>query len=101
MPEDERLEPLAGIFGVLSDKRRLSILMDIAARERNVGTLRMALTMRGPNLSHHLMLLRLHGLICRRRSGQGILYRLSDRVSKRSDVLTIETDHFKVTIKAK
>ena len=56
---EQELEPLVGLFRLLSDKTRLSILMLLATGEKNVGSLCVELNLPQPTVSHHLGLLRM------------------------------------------
>ena len=68
-----------------SDPTRLQVLGLLAERERHVGGLCEALNQSPPAMSHHLTLLRLGGLIDRRRQGKNNIYSLTatgERLSK-------------------
>jgi DNA-binding transcriptional ArsR family regulator len=77
---DAELEPLVGLFRLLSDKTRLSILMLLARGERNVSSLCDELRLPQPTVSHHLGLLRMSNLITNRRDGKQVFYELDGRV---------------------
>jgi DNA-binding transcriptional ArsR family regulator len=72
---------LAGLFKLLSDRTRLTILQLLSGGERNVTALCKLLQLPQPTVSHHLGLLRFSGLIDNRRSGKQIFYRLNGRIS--------------------
>jgi DNA-binding transcriptional ArsR family regulator len=74
------LEPLVGLFRLLSDKTRLNILMILARGERNVSSLCEELGLPQPTVSHHLGLLRTKSLISNRRSGKQVFYGLNGQV---------------------
>src|SRR3954449_561177 len=74
------LEPLAGLFKLLSDGTRLRILMLLAKGERNVTSLCDELGLPQPTVSHHLGLLRMRQVIVNRRSGKQVFYGLDGHV---------------------
>jgi len=61
----------------VSDPTRLQVLSLLSERERHVGGLCEALTQSPPAVNHHLTLLRLAGLIDRRRQGKHNIYSLT------------------------
>ncbi len=74
---DDAAKDLADLFRLLSDETRLRILMLLHRRhELNVRTLCQVLHQSQPAVSHHLALLRIAGLIDRRRDGKHNYYRL-------------------------
>ena len=74
------LEPLVGLFRLLSDKTRLNILMLLTKGERNVTSLCEELGLPQPTVSHHLGLLRMSNLIGNRRNGKQVFYGLNGQV---------------------
>jgi DNA-binding transcriptional ArsR family regulator len=92
---DQELEPLVGMFRLLSDKTRLNILMMLANGERNVSSLCEELALPQPTVSHHLGLLRMQNLITNRRSGKQVFYGLNGHVNATNDQgLQINVDRF-------
>src|SRR3954449_2588028 len=79
------LEPLAGLFKLLSDGTRLRILMLLAKGERNVSSLCDELKLPQPTVSHHLGLLRMKNVISNRRHGKQVFYTLDSQL-RSSDV---------------
>ena len=79
--ESRQLDPLVGLFRLLSDKTRMQILMILARGERNVGSLCDELRLPQPTVSHHLGLLRSKNLILNRRDGKQVFYTLDGRVA--------------------
>src|SRR3954447_5650706 len=77
---DLELEPLVGLFRLLSDKTRLNILMLLSKGERNVTSLCEELRLPQPTVSHHLGLLRMSNLIGNRRNGKQVFYGLNGHV---------------------
>jgi DNA-binding transcriptional ArsR family regulator len=96
---EQELEPLVGLFRLLSDKTRLSILMLLASGERNVGSLCVELKLPQPTVSHHLGLLRMQNLISNRRNGKQVFYGLNGHVNApNGDGLDIVVDRFNVRL---
>ncbi|HWE01758.1 MAG TPA: metalloregulator ArsR/SmtB family transcription factor [Tepidisphaeraceae bacterium] len=99
---DMELEPLVGLFRLLSDKTRLSILMLLATGERNVGSLCLELKLPQPTVSHHLGLLRMQNLISNRRNGKQVFYGLNGHVNAPGgDGLQIVVDRFSLRLHAR
>src|SRR5688572_26667704 len=97
--KDGELEPLVGLFRILSDKTRLKILMLLAKGERNVTSLCDELALPQPTVSHHLGLLRMSNLIGNRRSGKQVFYGLNGQVECGADKgLDIVMQEFNVCI---
>ena len=98
---DMELEPLVGLFRLLSDKTRLNILMLLSKGERNVTSLCEALKLPQPTVSHHLGLLRMSNVIGNRRDGKQVFYSLNGRVGVDDEgALDIGTHAFTVRISA-
>lgn len=74
------LEPLAGLFRLLSDKTRLKILLLLTRGERNVSSLCQELRLPQPTVSHHLGLLRSRNLITNRRNGKQVFYGFNGKI---------------------
>ena len=94
---DQELEPLVGVFRLLSDKTRLNILMMLAHGERNVSSLCEELALPQPTVSHHLGLLRMQNLITNRRSGKQVFYGLNGHVNA-TEGLQIDVNQFSLRI---
>lgn len=95
------LEPMAGLFKLLSDETRLRILILLASGERNVGSLCAELRLPQPTVSHHLGLLRMNNYIANRRNGKQVFYGLDGSVQAQEDSsLEITRDNFIVRIAA-
>jgi DNA-binding transcriptional ArsR family regulator len=62
----------------LAHETRLLLLCLLAERERSVGELEEALSLRQPTVSQQLARLRLDGLVTTRRDGKTIYYRIAD-----------------------
>ena len=93
------LEPLVGLFRLLSDKTRMNILMLLSKGERNVTSLCEELGLPQPTVSHHLGLLRMSNLIGNRRNGKQVFYGLNGQVESAPEkALQITVDDFDVRI---
>lgn len=66
----------------LNDATRRELLLTLAAGERNVTGLCEALERPQPTISHHLGLLRMHGLVEDRRVGKLVYYSLAPACAK-------------------
>lgn len=97
--QDQNLEPLAGLFKLLSDKTRLKILMLLSQGERNVSSLCEELKLPQPTVSHHLGLLRIERIIANRRHGKQVFYGLDGHVRTGADkALQIHREPFTIRI---
>ena len=83
----KRAQQAAILLKHVSDPTRLQVLSLLSERERHVGGLCEALTQSQPAVSHHLALLRLGGLIDRRRQGKNNFYRLTDTGERLSEIV--------------
>src|SRR5215213_3042465 len=93
------LEPLVGLFRLLSDKTRLNILLLLSNGERNVSSLCEELGLPQPTVSHHLGLLRMSNLISNRRDGKQVFYDLNGHVEAgEGATLQVAVDQFTVHI---
>src|SRR5215213_1502069 len=93
------LEPLVGLFRLLSDKTRMNILMLLSRGERNVTSLCEELGLPQPTVSHHLGLLRMSNLIGNRRNGKQVFYGLNGQVEPAADkALQITVEDFEIRI---
>lgn len=68
------VKDLCGLFRVLSDETRLRLLLALQGGEQNVTGLCRKLRLAQPTVSHHLSLLRIHGLVKNRREGKLVYY---------------------------
>lgn len=83
----KQIQRAAGLLKHVSDPTRLRVLSLLSEREWHVGGLCEALTQSQPAVSHHLALLRLGGLIDRRRQGKNNFYRLTDTGERLSKIV--------------
>jgi len=69
----------ARLFGLLSDETRLRVLLTLAEGDEGVpvGGLARALGLSRTALNHQLQLLRMAGIVTRRRAGQNVFYSLA------------------------
>lgn len=72
------LELVADVFDLLSDPRRLGLLVALVDRELCVGDLAAATGASESATSHALRLLRAHRVVAARREGRQAYYRLTD-----------------------
>jgi DNA-binding transcriptional ArsR family regulator len=97
--KEQELEPLVGLFRLLSDKTRMNILMLLSKGERNVTSLCEELGLPQPTVSHHLGLLRMSNLIGNRRNGKQVFYGLNGQVEPAPDkALQITVEDFELRI---
>ena len=68
------VQELCRLFRVLSDETRLKLLLSLEEGERHVTELCKKLRLPQPTVSHHLGLLRIHGLVKNRRKGKLVYY---------------------------
>jgi len=78
MPAEEDLADTAEVFGLLSDPRRLRLLVALLDGELCVCDLAAVSGMSESSASHALRLLRAHRVVEVRRSGRMAYYRLAD-----------------------
>lgn len=96
---EQELEPLVGVFRLLSDKTRLNILLLLSKGERNVTSLCGELGLPQPTVSHHLGLLRMSNLISNRRDGKQVFYDLNGQVEADGRAtLQVAVDRFTIAI---
>jgi DNA-binding transcriptional ArsR family regulator len=77
----------AGLLKHISDPTRLQIISLLSERERHVMGLCQELAQRQPAVSHHLTILRLGGIIDRRRQGKNNFYGLTHTGERLSDIV--------------
>jgi ArsR family transcriptional regulator, lead/cadmium/zinc/bismuth-responsive transcriptional repressor len=92
--EAEQLTKVADVFDLLSDPRRLALLVELLAGERIVGDLAAATGASESATSHALRLLRAHRVVAVRRAGRLAYYRLTDdHVRQLLDVALAHVEH--------
>jgi DNA-binding transcriptional ArsR family regulator len=84
-----RIQRAASLLKHVSDPTRLQVLSLLSERERHAGELCEALAQSHPALSHHLTLLRLGGLIHRRRQGKNNIYSLTATGERLSNIVKV------------
>lgn len=72
------LDKVAEKFRMLGDPTRLSILQVLMAGEKNVGTVVSETGQSQANVSKHLKMLAEAGMVCRRKEGLQVFYRVDD-----------------------
>lgn len=77
-PTVEELTLLADVFKLLGDASRVRIFWLLCHCEACVINLSAMMRMSSPAVSHHLKLLRAHGLIISRREGKEVYYKAAD-----------------------
>lgn len=77
---EQDLDQLSSLFGVLSDKTRVQILLNLVDGEKNVTGICASLKLPQPTVSHHLALLRMNNVVGHRRNGKQVYYSLDGRV---------------------
>jgi ArsR family transcriptional regulator len=78
-PSAKALEKAAALFRAMGDPARLRLLVLLGKGERCVGELVDILEEKFPTVSQRLRLLRVEGLVARRRDGNHLHYALADR----------------------
>lgn len=77
-PDGEAFGTVAQIFKLLGDSTRVRIFWLLCHCEECVINLSAMMAMSSPAVSHHLKLLRAHGLIVSRREGKEVYYKAAD-----------------------
>ena len=73
--KSRHIESLSQLFRVLSDQTRLKLVVILKQEgEQHVTSLCRKLRLPQPTVSHHLGLLRAHGLVKNRRAGKQVFY---------------------------
>lgn len=78
LPTDELLADLSDLFKVFGDTTRMKILFSLFESELCVCAIAELLSMTQSAISHQLKTLKDANLVCGRREGKTIFYRLSD-----------------------
>jgi len=90
-PEEE-LTDIADFFKVFGDPTRLKILFMLTEGEANVNSISSSLNLSQSVVSQHLKLLRVSRLVCFRKDGKSVYYRLNDdHIAK---ILDLGTEHY-------
>ena len=76
----------ATLLKQVSDPTRLQVISLLSEGERHVGGLCSQFKMTQPSVSHHLALLRLGGIVDRRRQGKNDFYSLTDTGQRLSNI---------------
>lgn len=88
------------LLSLLSDRTRLGVVMSLRGGPKNVTELQGIVGGNQPTLSHHLMLLRVNGLVVNARVGRTVAYSLASSVIVDAGGVTVsfQTSTVKVTI---
>jgi DNA-binding transcriptional ArsR family regulator len=78
------VQELCRLFRALSDETCLRLLLALRGGEQHVTELCKKLRLPQPTVSHHLGLLRMHGLVKNRRKGKLVYYSLDGVRSSRA-----------------
>ncbi len=92
--KNQHVESLSQLFRVLSDQTRLRLVVILKETgEQHVTWLCKKLRLPQPTVSHHLGLLRAHGLVKNRRAGKQVFYSIDptrfNRVANQADGLFV------------
>ena len=74
----EALQEVAAYFRTLSEPTRLQILNCLREGERNVGEVARLCGYTDANVSRHLAMLTMHGMVARESRGTSVYYRIAD-----------------------
>ena len=88
---DELLDLMSEKFRMLSDTTRLAILRTMMGGERNVTQVVEETGRTQANVSKHLKMLAVAGLVCRRKNGLQVFYKLDDPLVERLCKLVSQT----------
>ncbi len=83
-------DSLAELFRIMGDRSRLSVLLCLSERSRNVSEIVRELNMKQSLVSHHLKVLREYGLVSTQRNSPFILYSASEPKLDRFISLAVE-----------
>lgn len=86
----QSIQSASQLFHVLSDETRLRLISALQDGEKHVTSLCKKLRVPQPTVSHHLALLRIHGLLINRRRGKSVFYSINEEAFKRGAVLAAE-----------
>ncbi len=78
LPNQETFERAAEFFSVLSTPVRLRIIGELCQSERNVKELLGCIPVSQPNMSRHLNVLYMAGVVGKRKSGTQVYYRIAN-----------------------
>ena len=75
---EEYVQTICKVFHVFSDETRVKLVLALHEGEQHVSELCKKLQLPQPTVSHHLGLLRMHGLVNGRRQGKQVFYSIDD-----------------------
>ena len=82
--KQQQVPVLSQLFQVLSDQTRLKLLLILQEGEQHVTELCKKLHLPKPTVSHHLGLLRMHGLVQNSRRGKQVFYAVDEGYFERA-----------------
>lgn len=88
--KQEVKESLAELFRIMGDRSRLSVLLCLSERSRNVSEIVRELGMKQSLVSHHLKVLRQYGLVSAQRNSPFVLYSASEAKLEQLISLAVE-----------
>ncbi|MGC9258867.1 MAG: ArsR/SmtB family transcription factor [Phycisphaerae bacterium] len=89
---------LCELFRLLSDQKRLQILLCLADSDCTVMEICSALDLPQPTISHHLGLLRMNRLIINKRQGKKVQYSLSSMATGTKTSLHLHVPPYTVSV---
>jgi DNA-binding transcriptional ArsR family regulator len=91
---DEQADLVVEVFRMLADATRIQLLWALANREMSVNDLATRVDKPAPSVSQHLAKLRMARLVCTRREGTQVFYRLeNDHVRQLVTDAVYNADH--------
>lgn len=91
LPPESEINGMTELFKVLGDPTRLKMLFLFSSQESYVGEIASKLHVTESAVSHHLQILRLNGLVKKRRTGKTIFYCLTDQSA--NNIMTLALEH--------
>jgi DNA-binding transcriptional ArsR family regulator len=88
--DTEKAQWDAVLFRVLADPTRLRIIYQLLDGPRGVGDIVQELGVRQSLVSHHLAVLRKHGVVSAERRAQAVVYELPERIAGALDGRTLD-----------
>jgi ArsR family transcriptional regulator, virulence genes transcriptional regulator len=70
----------AEMLSALSNPKRLMILKVLGKKEKTVGEIAVQVGIEMPNVSQHLRIMKVHGMVTSRRDGQTVYYKIGTPV---------------------
>jgi DNA-binding transcriptional ArsR family regulator len=96
--KDQCLAELTRLFDLLSDETRMHMVCLLAKGDCSVGSLIKILKRPQPNMSHHLGLLRMNGIVVANRKGKQVIYSLAENIRISGGKLRVSLPSATVTV---